>query len=487
MEESTASAGEAILSPTTVSSLDGYSANPRFVELQKELRFVLTAGVTSLVASRAATPDFEKEAGEETVDQSRRGVPRKNLLGRLDLPEHVSTIKVVGYLQNWIKECAPFLDKFDVSQHFGVQVPLLAQNSPALLYAVLAFSARQAERKNSTHQSYDSLELYQRSIRLLSPSLQAREPSVIATVCILACLELMSGSPQDWKRHLEGCASLYACCGVNGFSGGLVQAVFWCYARMELCGAIISNGTKTTVLPLSEWVPRMSTVSVIESGSLAGNYEEYVKQLFIKASYACPDMYANWAVYLCTKACDMIHRRIKVLELGHNDRDERPFAEQCASLWSELEFWLMHRPSELLPVALIEGKNDQLFPQILFTHWSAISSNQLYHTACIILLEAKSLGQHILQSIPQHSIVWHAKRVCGISLTNSHLGSLVNAIQPLFIAGKHLSHFNEHLAVGRLLERIDKSTGWGALWRLRDLESIWGYDQHEIRSALRPS
>lgn len=484
MEESTAWAADANLSPITVSSLDGYSANPRFVELQKELRFVLTAGVTSLVTSRAATPDFDKPSGDEAVRHSREGFLRKNLLERIDLPQHVSRINVIKYLQNWTKECAPFLDKFDVSQHFGVQVPLLAQTSPALLYAVLAFSARQSERKHGTHQSYDSLELYQRSIRLLSPSLQARESSVIATVCILACLELMSGSPQDWKRHLEGCASLYACCGVNGFSGGLVQAVFWCYARMELCGSIISNGTKTTVLPLSEWVPRMPADSVVEHQTLAEKNEEYVKQLFIKKSYSCPDMHANWAVYLCTKACDIVHRRIKFLELGHDDQDGRPFSEQCTSLWNELGFWLAHRPSELLPVALIEANSDQLFPQILFSHWSAISSNQLYHTACIILLEAKSLGQDILPSISRNLIVWHAKRVCGISLTNSHPGSLVNAIQPLFVAGKHLSHFDEHLAVGRLLRKIDRSTGWGALWRLRELETIWGYDQNEIRSVL---
>lgn len=284
MEDSTVSAADANLSPITVSSLDGYSVNPRFVELQKELRFVLTAGVTSLVASRAATPEPDTNSGGDNHSQSRGGALRKNLLERIDLPQHVSRINIIKYLQNWTKECAPFLDKFDVSQHFGVQIPLLAHSSPALLYALLAFSARHSERKNGAHQSHDSLELYQRSIRLLSPGLQARESSVIATVCILACLELMSGSPQDWKRHLEGCAGLYSYCGINGFSGGLVQAVFWCYARMELCGAIISNGTKTTVLPLSEWVPDMPADYHIGTGAMAEKHEQYVNQLFIQGS-----------------------------------------------------------------------------------------------------------------------------------------------------------------------------------------------------------
>ena len=47
----------ATTSPATVSSLgDGFSANSRFIELQKELRFVLSAGVNSLAPSRAASP-----------------------------------------------------------------------------------------------------------------------------------------------------------------------------------------------------------------------------------------------------------------------------------------------------------------------------------------------------------------------------------------------------------------------------------------------
>ena len=473
----------AVVSPNTVSSLDGYSANPRFVELQKELRFVLNAGVTSLVSSRAATPEFDRQADEPEIGQL-RNKNQRGLLDRVDLPPHIAHVNVIKYLQNWIKECAPFLDKFDESRHFGVQVPILAQSSPALLYALLAFSARQSERKNGINQSYDSLELYQQSIRLLASSLQARESSVFATVCILGCFELMSASPQDWKRHLEGCASLYACFGVNGFSGGLIQAVFWCYARMELCGTIISNGTKTTVLPLEDWTPRVPTSYGTNSPSTGESHEQFVRQLFVDQSLTCPDMYANWAVYLCTKACDLVHRRIEFLELGHVDKDGRSFSEQWKALWSELEFWLDNRPSELVPVATIEAKDAELFPEILFIHWAAISSNQLYHTACVILLEAQSLSQEDLASSSQNGIVWHAKRICGISLTNPHLGNLVNAIQPLFVAGKHLSHYEEHLAIGRLLKRIDRSTGWGALWRLRDLEAIWGYDQNEIRSAL---
>ena len=189
------------------------------------------------------------------------------------------------YLQNYICQVAPWLDMFDSRHHiFGVEVPLLAHRSSALLYAVLALSARQKERLQSlrnadglhgtakskgpssheavaegaritgpaedtpedsiaamaanssvvrTSPTYaDSLELYQEAICLLRPLLQARDPLSVPICTVLCVLEMMSASAQDWRRHLEGCAALFDAFRVHGFSGGLYQAVFWCYARM---------------------------------------------------------------------------------------------------------------------------------------------------------------------------------------------------------------------------------------------------------------
>lgn len=44
--------------------------------------------------------------------------------------------------------------------------------------------------------------------------------------------DLCLGSPKMWRRHLDGSASLILSLGINGFSGGLEQALFWCFARM---------------------------------------------------------------------------------------------------------------------------------------------------------------------------------------------------------------------------------------------------------------
>ena len=123
---------------------------------------------------------------------------------------------------------------FDTQCIFRIQIPALASNFPALLYAVLAISARQMERKEGIQDSFESLELYQEAIWILSPLLQVRDPKVIAACVLLCCLEMMSARAQDWRRHLEGCAALFDAFGIHGFSDGLLQAVFWCYARMGM-------------------------------------------------------------------------------------------------------------------------------------------------------------------------------------------------------------------------------------------------------------
>jgi hypothetical protein len=124
------------------------------------------------------------------------------------------------------------LDMFDSQCTFRQELPALARTFPALFYAILAISARHMERKNGVQDLFDSLELYQEAIRLLSPVLQVHDPKIVAACVLLCCLEMMSARAQDWRRHLEGCAALFDAFEIHGFSKGLLQAVFWCYARM---------------------------------------------------------------------------------------------------------------------------------------------------------------------------------------------------------------------------------------------------------------
>ncbi|KAJ0306782.1 hypothetical protein COL516b_004577 [Colletotrichum fioriniae] len=89
-------------------------------------------------------------------------------------------------------------------------------------------------------------------------------------------------------RHLDGCASLMEAVGMNGFVGGVEQALFWCFVRMDLCGGLISS--VKTLIPVSHWA------SPVDLETDAG--------LFL--TNPGHDMWANYAVYLCAQVLDLL-------------------------------------------------------------------------------------------------------------------------------------------------------------------------------------
>lgn len=226
---------------------------------------------------------------------------------------------------------------------------------------------------------------------------------------------------------------------------------------IDVCGALISDGTQSTLLRPSKWLA-------------PDCHEDDVASLF--QAFQSPDMHANYAVYLCAKTCQLVSDRTQFVELGaQNACTGDTFHRRWLRLWEDLQQWLENRPPELLPVHTTQTKP---FPHILFLHWAAISSNQLYHTACILLLNTMPKSVK-LRPAPTMSALWHARRICGISLANPHQGCLNNAIQPLWIAGRLFSHVSEHMVIIDIIRKIEAETGWGACWRIRDLELAWGY------------
>jgi hypothetical protein len=61
-----------------------------------------------------------------------------------------------------------------------------------------------------------------------------------------------------------------------------------------------------------------------------------------------------------------------------------------------------------------------------------------------------------------------------IMLIYNTSGCWTNCVQPLWIAGKMMSHPAEHRAILDLFALIEKETGWGANWRAEDLKKHWG-------------
>jgi hypothetical protein len=429
-------------------------------ELHSTLRNHLFQEVKSNGPTRPGTPDEDREdkrgnhdsriADEDNDQPVDIGTKRSSaacdpLLLRKD--------EEIVLWRNWFEEIAPWLDKFDNERHFQNIIPTIAAGYDHLRYAMLALSARQLELKETTQPTGRSLALYQESIHLLLPHLPSRSTEVIASCVILCVLEMVSCSPKGWRRHLDGCASLMQAVGIDGLVGGVEQALFWCFARMDVCGGLISSAR--TLIPISHWASKMD---------LDADGKLYLLQQGF-------DMWANYVVFLVAQVLDLLAERPET-GFGLPSRSDSKYRARWLGLWKQLCDWHSLRPAPLHSIMTIPSCDSSPFPTILFSNPAAISGNQLYHTASILMLQNQPSGTKL--SPKPRSILWHARQVCAISISNDHHGAWTNAVQPLWIAGRCMSHPTEHRVILELLDKIERQSGWGTRWKAEDLKEFWG-------------
>ncbi|OAA39091.1 hypothetical protein NOR_06351 [Metarhizium rileyi] len=429
-------------------------------ELHSTLRQHLIQEVRSNMSTRPATPrtvanGLDSENGEGVAQDKPPSIVPDILSTTITTEQPILSKDEECILwRNWFDEVAPWLDKFDIDRHFQYTLPTLAPSNDHLRYAILALSARQQELKTTTQPTDRSLALYQEAIHLLLPDLASRSTAAIASCVILCVLEMLSCSPKAWQRHLDGCASLMEAVGINGFVGGVDQALFWCFARMDVCGALISS--VTTLIPVSHWVSK-------------SNIDDDVRMFRSIDKFTG---WANYAVYLTAQVLSILSPLFNNITSEVTNRSDSKFRIRWLRLWKYICDWQDERPPAFFPVMTMPSNETSPFPTIIFSNPAAISGNQLYHTASVLMLQNKPL--EVLLTPKPRSVLWHARRICAISISNDHHGAWTNAVQPLWVAGRCMSHPTEHKAILDILERIEKESGWGTKWRQEDLKSYWG-------------
>ena len=456
---------EMFLSPQMSDSTfeDGiFLPGSQYQELHAALRSRIIDTARSTAPSRAGTPDVGENATRHQ-QYDPQGLPldeddESQILARLSLEEE--------YIlwQNYIEEVASWIDKFDNDRHFEMVLPYLAKTNPHLKYSILALSARQKERKERKLDYSCSLALYQHAIHLLSPLLQRRTPEILASCIVLSVLEMLSCSPKAWRRHLDGCAALIQALGISGNCGSsLERALFWIFERMDICGGLISS--EKTLIPIGKWMGGQDLIQDTALFTLAESEGRF-------------DMYANHIVYLCGQVVDLLCSSGK-WEQRHlrrsNVLDVLDYTSDWSQLFELLESWFNNRLEEMKPILAIPSQphdHAKPFPTLLFGNGAAVSGNQIYHTAALLMLKHKPSQVQFARK-PQ-SILWHARQICAISISNNHHGCWTNSVQPLWIAGQQMSHPSEHKAILDIYERIERETGWATKWRMDDLKDFWG-------------
>lgn len=453
--------GLSFLSPQLSDSTfeDGiFLPGSQYQELHAQLRSRIIDTARSTVPSRLGTPDLDLTTDPSSNDQAVIIAENDDEVSwRL---ARLSAEQEYVLLQNYIDEVAGWLDKFDINRHFELVLPMLGKSHAHLKYAILALSARQIERKERKLDYSCSLALYQHAIHLLSPLLHRRTTEVLASCIVLCVLEMLSCSPKAWRRHLDGCAALIQALGLSGSCGGLEQALFWCFARMDICGGLISS--ERTLIPMHKW---MLGQDISLDLAMFGAQNTF-------------DMYANHIVYLCGRVVELLCSSGKWEQRHHrrsNLSDLVDYATDWTQLYELVDSWYQNRPGEMKAlIAIPSNGNDpsRPFPTLFFGNGPATSGNQMYHTAALLMLKHKPA--HVSFAKKPHSMLWHARQICAISISNAHHGCWTNSTQPLWIAGQQMSHPSEHKAILDIYERIERETGWATQWRADDLREHWG-------------
>ncbi|KAK6369477.1 hypothetical protein LTS17_009383 [Exophiala oligosperma] len=414
-----------------------------YQELHSTLRHNMLSTARSKEASRQ--PSQERDAhgvqpvGHATThtDSQARGQSQPNQSDPSEVEVVLSAEQEYRLWKNWVDEIAHWLDKFDRDRHFGQTLPVMAKTCAHLRYAMLALSARQLERKDKSIPAALTLSLYSAAVHLLLAQLHLRNTPVLASCVVICVLEMMSCSPKAWRRHLDGCACLIRSMHIYGDSEGIERALFWCFARMDVCGGLISK--ERTLIPVAEWTSEPSFDAAVKFFS----------------SRPTVDWSACYASYLSASTIDLLFASTTYEDPrtppGWSKHDPS-FPQRWSRLFGVIEQWYENRPPEMLPLVTHSATSSQPFPTLLFGSGAATSGNQLHHAAAMLMLQY--IPRH-LKCPPSHSLLWHARRL-------------------LWMAGQFMSHPTEHQAIIDIYARIEKETGWGATWRADDLKQFWG-------------
>lgn len=432
-----------------------YYPDATYKDLHSQLHDHMVKAARNVALTRQGSPESfpsrllsGSRAGGPTFSPTSSG--RSGLLPN----SHMSQKRQIELWQNYLDEVAPWMDMFDNNKHWHTTIAQMAQRVDYLQYSLLALSARQLERKSKAKSHTESLNLYSEAIKLIAVQLPTLCTEIIAACVLLCVLEMMSSSPRAWAKHLDGIALLLEAAGVNGVVGGVRQALFWTFARMDVWGGFL--GDTATKLPTNRWS--------ISTDSMSAAVRQFKGR-------AGSDSYANYAVFLCVGVVNVLSN--KGLESADHSST---FVSRWKALYGLLEGWYNDRPEEMKPLMNVapskEDMNSSPFNTILYSTPPGINGNQLYHASMLLLLQDRPKEIRIPRS--HKSMLWHARQICGIALSNRDHGALINALQPLWIAGRLMSHHSEHMAILDLLKRLEEDTGWAASWRAEDLKEYWG-------------
>ncbi|KAK6361884.1 hypothetical protein TWF730_005596 [Orbilia blumenaviensis] len=455
--------GSALISPTgaAVTQFQGLVLAPISPAPRSSISFDGTR-IETQVFDRV-TPDTIMGNGVNVPTISYSNTP-KEPSNPLPLSEHESKL-----YRNFISRLCPALDIFDFDRLFMIVVPKLARKNTGLLKACLALSAKQQYRLRTARQTtpvsapttesgteVEYSQYYDAALREMQNSLLndvdgrfASSEEFLATAVILSTFEVIDGSNQEFRRHLEGVASIVKPQGVHERLVGLKGAAFWAWYRQDV---------------LAAFRERRQTFITEDTWNLDTSYES-----------------------MCTLREDELGNRVMFIlgqiinycakdEIEKNEHNITERLRRAEVLEKKLEDWKRCLPDSYEPLTRMKDKDD-IFEALWYSPACCGIAVQVYYFAKIMLMMHKPQPpsqdryHHFLAA--QRLYKQCTQMIIGISLADVDESYHLISLQCLYAAGLVLDGKEERKILSNLIREVQHRTGRLTYYLVDELQKLW--------------
>ncbi|PMD32501.1 hypothetical protein L207DRAFT_500240 [Hyaloscypha variabilis F] len=356
------------------------------------------------------------------------------------------------YLDKYCHVIGPWFDLFDQERNFSLVVPHLSLEKPLLQLSSLACASRQHHLTSSSNVD-TTLTYYDDALQLLTASLRDESTSssaaVFASCLFLAHCEMIGASTQDWHLHIFGTYSLIRTHGWHGRSGGLGQACFWIYCRMDLLSSLATG--QRTRLDTSHWIPNSSSLPDVWT----------------------IDTWANHTVFILAQ----VHNFLCKIRQTPN------FSPGLFAEWQSLNNLIdsheQNQPSIFRPLASLPPSGDNPYPSNLYISEAVSAALQMFDLARLLLILSRperSRTERTARFQAQGEIATvYIDRIIANSIVNRHDINWATAVQLLSSAGHALVGWLKRKALLGCLIDIQRRTGWNTRDNVTMLLEWWGW------------
>ncbi|KAI1489498.1 hypothetical protein F5X96DRAFT_679708 [Biscogniauxia mediterranea] len=367
-----------------------------------------------------------------------------------NLPED----RVLQLMQCYRYDVAPWLDMCDLGQGFGIYVACLAQRSRALLCTILSLAAAASQERGLGTGAEEELAAEDGHDGSATPTPVFDAADVESQIGFLCRVLIRArkyvvrlpdgrgpGLPSLLEEGLPPFRHMPVVCSL-----GLHLLL-----RLELAAALVEE----KALPVS-----------------ASHLDDPPTTLWHKTPLA-RDVFveAHEPLAFCIRALEFC--------FGDGGSCSLDSPVNMVGVWTslvdDLNAWYVRRRQEFQSIIELDHAEDGI-PVVFFTSGAAIFANQLYHTAMLLLLQHKPRTAPLptWQRSSTLSFLWHARRICGISLNNDRRECWdPSLVASLFMASKRMSHVTQHHALLEGFDRIGVITSWDVSPYKTLLHSEW--------------